>query len=100
MSYAPQNEFEKVKYQCQILPDGEPFLYPNEEIYNRTNGVAFLDEEKALKVYDGIAMVTTHRVIYVKGFYGVEIPHHYIKKQSQEGGMFTNPRVEIFLDKS
>jgi hypothetical protein len=74
------NEFKNCAYQCEIQNDGEPFFYPNEEVYNRTNGVAFLDEEKKIKVYEGTAIVTTHRVIYLKGQFGIDIPHHYIKK--------------------
>ena len=61
------NEFKNCAYQCEIQEDGEPFFYPNEEVYNRTMNVAFLDEGANLKVYDGTAIITTHRVIYQKG---------------------------------
>jgi|APSaa5957512535_1039671.scaffolds.fasta_scaffold82803_1 hypothetical protein len=93
------SEFEKFNFQCEMENDDEPFLYPNEEIYNRTNGIAFLEEGSGIKIYDGTAIITTHRVIFAKGKHGVEIPLHYIKKFSMEGGLFSNPRVEIFLDK-
>jgi hypothetical protein len=63
-----------------MLNNGEPFFYPNEEVYNRTPNVAFLDESASLKVYEGTAIITTHRMIYQKGNYGIDIPHHYIKK--------------------
>ena len=73
-------EFNQLSYKCEMQGDGEPFLYPNEEIYNRTNDVAFLDENKKVKVYEGVAMVTTHRVLFVKGNVGLQIPLAYIKK--------------------
>ena len=80
--------------------DGEPFLYPNEEIYNRTPDITFIDENAKIKIYQGIAIVTTHRVLFVKGQNGLQIPIHYIKKFSQEGGIISDLRIEIFLDKN
>ena len=60
-------DLDKFKFKCEMENDEEPFLYPNEEVYNRTNGVAFLEEGTKTKVYDGTALITTHRVIFTKG---------------------------------
>ena len=85
-------------YQCEMQADGEPFLYPNEEIYTRTNDVAFLDETQNVKIYEGTAMVTTHRIIYIKDNKGLQVPIAYIKKYEKEGGLFSNPRIEVHID--
>jgi hypothetical protein len=40
-------------------------MYPNEEIYYRTNGVTISSKDDK-KEQDGTVIVTTHRILYLK----------------------------------
>ena len=45
-------------------------------------------------------MLTTHRVVFMKGVEGLEVPLHYVTEFKKGGGLFQTPQVEIKLEPS
>mmetsp|Transcript_5543 Transcript_5543/g.9464 ORF Transcript_5543/g.9464 Transcript_5543/m.9464 type:complete len:142 (-) Transcript_5543:1072-1497(-) len=78
--------------------DIAPKLYPNETIYNKTNGITFASPKTDIKVQDGTAVLTTHRIIFCKGGRGLEIPLCFVVKHDTGGGIFHSSRIELFLN--
>ena len=95
------NEFKDTGFQCEMLPNGQPKYYPNEKILIFENLLKILEEDKirGLKVYHGRAIVTTHRLLYLKNGYGVEIPYHYmLYVKTEEAGFYASDHVKVILD--
>ena len=92
----PIQNFEG-SFQCEMTSPSEPKLYPNESVYNRTNGITLMSKKSEQKVHGGTVILTTHRIIYVHEGIGLEIPLYYVQSFTPDGGILKSPRIEISL---
>ena len=94
------NEFKDCLYQCKVENNGNPKLYPNEKILAQEK-VRFHEESRGIpfEVYHGTAFVTTYRLVYVKAYYGVEIPFHYVEiTKNTDENLISSDKIDIILD--
>ena len=79
--------------------NGDPNLFPNEEIYIRQDDLTMEAVDKNDKIQNGRLFLTTHRLIFAESsMVLVELPLHYVKKIDTGGGIFHSLRVEVYLD--
>ena len=77
------------------MKHNEPKFVPQEELYLKVFGVTWVDETHKLNGDNGQLIVTTHRVLWTDGNYGVEVPLCYIFKVDKSGGIFSSKKITI-----
>ena len=85
----------------ELNGQGEPYLFPNEEIYKQECDVTVEAKDQKVQYDGGKVILTTHRIIFVhQNTIQIQIPLGFVKKTCKEGSLFSKYRIEIAIDRN